>query len=283
MGKMKKHHKIIIGSASFLIIGFMIISSIFMYMIFTKLDANYIELTGKIIDTQIEVENLTNNINSFDSNLSSISNNLTNMEDLKDFSKIINNSMKSIVKIEGSVKGEISQGSGFFIADDGYIVTNTHIISDLDTSSIQIETYDGKVYTFFETASIIGNSKMDVSLLKINSSDYLPLKLADSDDVFMGEKTLAIGNPFGLGFSVTQGIVSGIRKEIKGVKGYIQTDTPLNPGNSGGPLLNMDGEVVGINNYKIFLSDGLGFALESNQIKNTVNGISREKWGYDLI
>ncbi|MCK5149479.1 trypsin-like peptidase domain-containing protein [Candidatus Pacearchaeota archaeon] len=286
---MKKHHKIIIGSATFLIIGFMVLSSIFVYMIFTKLDANYIEFTGKITDTQKELNDLADSLNSIgskinltESNLSNLESNFENLKSNSDFSKIIGNSMKSVVMI----KTGGSQGSGFFIADGGYIITNTHIISGMDTMSIQIKTYDERVYTFFNhTASKIGdNEAMDISLLKIESDSYIPLKLGDSEGVQIGENVVAIGNPFGLEFSVSQGIVSAINKKIEGYPGeYIQTDTALNPGNSGGPLLDLKGDIIGINNFKISGGENLGFALESNYLEKIVNKIAIRKLSYKLL
>jgi len=110
------------------------------------------------------------------------------------------------------------------------------------------------------------------------------LELADSDDVQIGEKVIAIGNPLGLQFSVSEGIVSGIhRPGLNEMEVYIQTDAALNPGNSGGPLINKKGEVIGINNFKIGGTEGMGFALESNSIKETVNEIAMLTLGQDLI
>ena len=99
-----------------------------------------------------------------------------------------------------------------------------------------------------------------------------------SDDVQIGEKVIAIGNPLGLSFSVSEGIVSAVNREgSNGLPYYIQTDTALNPGNSGGPLINTDGEVIGINNFKIAGGENLGFSLESNYIEDSVNEISLER------
>ena len=100
-------------------------------------------------------------------------------------------------------------------------------------------------------------------------------KLADSDDVVVGEKVIAIGNPLGLSYTVTEGIVSAVNREgPNGLKDYIQTDVTLNPGNSGGPLINRDGEVIGVANFKVGGAEALGFALESNVVRETVNRIA---------
>lgn len=124
---------------------------------------------------------------------------------------------------------------------------------------------------------------MDIALLKIDGT-YTPLTLANSDNINIGEKVIAIGNPLGLQFSVTEGIVSGInRPGANGLNYYIQTDAALNPGNSGGPLIDVQGKVIGINNFKIGAGESLGFALESNYIKQTVNSISQQALGKNLI
>jgi S1-C subfamily serine protease len=274
MTKLKKQHKIIIGSAGFLIIAFMIISGVCIYLIFTKLNTDYIELTGKIINTQTELEDLTNNLGSITSNITSLNKNVTNLN--LDFSEIINNSIKSVVIIE-TTEGI---GTGFFIYE-GYIVTNTHVIVSGDSSKIKVITYDRKEYPASRGGD---NPNWDISLLKIENVSYPSLKLGDSTKIRVGEKVIAVGNPLGLGISVTRGILSNIHQKIKNSPGeYIQTDTALNPGNSGGPLINSEGKVIGINNYKIFLFEGLGFALESNFIKDAVNEISSERNGYKLI
>jgi serine protease Do len=120
-------------------------------------------------------------------------------------------------------------------------------------------------------------------LLKI-PGDYNILKLADSDDIQIGERVIAIGNPYGLQFSVSDGIVSAVHRQgISELEVYIQTTAALNPGNSGGPLINTQGKVIGINNFKISEGESLGFALESNYIKDTVNIIAQENLNQTLI
>ena len=126
------------------------------------------------------------------------------------------------------------------------------------------------------------DSNADIALLKINGSyDYLELR--NSDDVRVGEKVIAIGNPLGLSFSVSEGIVSAINREgANGLPAYIQTDAALNPGNSGGPLIGTDGKAIGINNYKA-RGENIGFALESNYIKDTVNEIALRKLNMTVL
>lgn len=283
---MKKTNKIVVGSFIFVVVTFMIVISIFVHSLFVKQNINYLELNNEISQLQKELNKTSNNLESIGGTLNSFDKELVNLKDDSDFSSIIQNSMKSIVTIRANSMGEISsEGSGFFIADEGYVITNRHILLGMDTSSIEIETYDGKVYTFFsKNLSKLGDDgPMDITILKIDSNNYSPLILGNSNEVKIGEKVIAIGNPFGLEFSVSQGIVSGIRQKKNGIQGYIQTDSALNPGNSGGPLLNMQGEVIGINNLKISGGENIGFALESNQVKQSINKIFLEKKGYELL
>jgi len=186
-----------------------------------------------------------------------------------DFSRVVQETIKGVVGVVTN-KGS---GSGFIISDEGYIVTNEHVISG--ATAANIISYESKVYK----VSLIGkNTKKDIALLKIESGDYQELKIGDSDNLKVGNKVIAIGNPLGLSFTVTEGIVSAVnRPGLSGEQDYIQTDVSLNPGNSGGPLINTQGEVVGINNFKIGNgAEGLGFALEGNIVKDIVNDIANK-------
>lgn len=194
----------------------------------------------------------------------------------QDFSGIIQEAVVGVV----SVVTDKSAGSGFIISDEGYIVTNYHVIDNGDT--INVLTNDEKVFR----AELIGyDLTKDVALLKIPGSSYSELEIADSADIKVGEKVFAIGNPLGLSFSVTEGIISAIgRKGPNGLAEYIQTDVSLNPGNSGGPLIDTKGRVIGINNFKIGEnSEGLGFALESDSFRKSVNDISSASIGKEIL
>ena len=163
------------------------------------------------------------------------------------------------------------------------MVTNAHVLADSSgnlATSIRAITFNQVT----KNAEFIGhNNEFDIALLKI-SGTYDPLILENSNNVQIGEKVIAIGNPLGLQFSVTEGIVSAIhRVGINGLEVYIQTDAALNPGNSGGPLINKEGKVIGINNFKIGSGENLGFALESNYIKDVVNEIFFENFNKTLI
>lgn len=284
---LKKHHKIIIGSFSSIVIIFMIVSSILLFTVFTRQELNYRELNTELKDTQSNINTLTDNLIETKAELDETRTSL-NMQigsiteefDLlkasagEDFSGIIEEAVKGVV----TIRTDVGQGTGFIITNDGYIVTNAHVL--VGGRQIQALTYDQKI---MEVQFVGHDSDLDVALLKIDG-DYDELKLGDSDDVQIGEKVIAIGNPLGLQFSVSQGIVSAVeRPGPSGIEAYIQTDAALNPGNSGGPLIDTNGRVIGINNFKVGGSESLGFALESNFIEDAVNGIAQEVLNQTLI
>jgi len=165
-------------------------------------------------------------------------------------------------------RGGTSLGSGFIIDPAGYIVTNNHVIEDAD--EIMVLTHDNEELK----ATIVGrDEKTDLALLKVEAGKPLPyVKWGDSDALRVGDWVMAIGNPFGLGGTVTAGILSARQRDINSgpYDDYMQTDASINRGNSGGPMFNMDGEVVGINTA-IFSpsggSVGIGFAIPSNLAK----------------
>jgi S1-C subfamily serine protease len=183
-----------------------------------------------------------------------------------DFSGVIEDAVKAVV----TVRTDKSVGTGFIVDSSGYIVTNYHII-DGSENSVEIVTYDRDTFD----AELIGKDEVrDLALLKI-PGQYSSLELADSDNLQVGKKVIAIGNPLGLTLTVTEGIVSALhRVGPSGLDEYIQTDVSLNPGNSGGPLIDTQGKVVGINNFKIGGAESLGFSLESNVIRQQINDIA---------
>lgn len=162
-----------------------------------------------------------------------------------------------------------SLGSGFIVDEDGFIVTNNHVVENTD--EIKVILKDGKEYE----AKIIGRDKnTDLALIKIEPEKKLPaLKLGDSEKLKVGQWVVAIGNPFGLGHTVTAGIVSAKGRVIGSgpYDDFIQTDTSINPGNSGGPLLDLHGNVVGINTAIIQNGQGIGFAIPSNLAKGIID------------
>ncbi|NIP31541.1 MAG: trypsin-like serine protease, partial [Candidatus Dadabacteria bacterium] len=160
-------------------------------------------------------------------------------------------------------------GSGFIISPDGYIITNNHVVKKAD--EIEVILQDGDKYK----ADVIGaDPKTDLALLKIKPNKALPaVKLGDSTKLDIGDWVLAIGNPFGLGHTVTAGIVSAKGRSL-GMGAYddfIQTDAAINPGNSGGPLFNFKGEVVGVNTAIIAGGQGIGFAIPISMANRVVS------------
>jgi len=164
-----------------------------------------------------------------------------------------------------------SLGSGFIITKDGYIFTNNHVVEKAD--KIKVRLSSGKEYD----AKVIGkDSKTDIALIKINATNNLPVaELGDSDKLRVGDWVLAIGNPFGLEQTVTQGIVSAKGRVIGSgpYDNFIQTDASINPGNSGGPLFNLEGRVVGINTAIVAHGQGIGFAIPVNMAKEVLNDL----------
>lgn len=174
-----------------------------------------------------------------------------------------------------------SAGSGFFWGNDGYLVTNFHVVRQSRTIAISFQ--PGKAHK----AIIVGvEPRKDIAVLKLLSKPGLayaknlkPIPIANSTDIDIGEKTIAIGNPYGLDRTLTTGIVSATGRRVPGYGGVtiydmIQTDASINPGNSGGPLLNSEGELIGMNTM-IFSrsgsSSGIGFAIPANTISRIVN------------
>ncbi|GIU68359.1 MAG: hypothetical protein KatS3mg001_209 [Candidatus Pacearchaeota archaeon] len=276
----KRHHKWLIGGFTTIVIVFMITISIFTYSLLARIEVSYKSLDKKIQDLRRET---ISGMNALSEGIIDTKNSIREVESrvgiltervdvLKastsdDFSGIIEKAIDSVV----TIRTDVSQGTGFIIHEDGYLITNAHVLYGARYAEA-ITSNQKKL-----KLNLLGyDSLMDIALLKIEGS-YKPLKLANSDNVAVGERVIAIGNPLGLQFSVSQGIVSGIhRVGPNGVAAYIQTDAALNPGNSGGPLINKNGEVIGINNFKASEGENLGFALESNFIKNSVNSIYKQ-------
>ena len=174
-------------------------------------------------------------------------------------------------------------GSGFVISEDGYVVTNNHVIDGAD--EILIEFFSGEELP----AKVVGTDKnTDIALLKVESDSPLPfVSFGDSDNALVGDWVMAMGNPLGQGFSVSAGIVSARNRALSGsYDDYIQTDAAINRGNSGGPLFNMDGEVIGVNTAILSPnggSIGIGFSMASNVVSRVVDqlkefGETRRGW-----
>ncbi|WP_333875905.1 S1C family serine protease [Flavobacterium sp.] len=174
----------------------------------------------------------------------------------------------------GQQQEQIGTGSGVIISEDGYIVTNNHVIKD--ATELEVTLNNNKSYK----AKLIGtDSKMDIALLKINADEKLPYSVfADSDQVKVGEWVLAVGNPYNLNSTVTAGIVSAKARNLdtNGIQSFIQTDAAVNPGNSGGALVNTRGELIGINTMISSPTGsytGYSFAVPSNITRKIIEDI----------
>jgi serine protease Do len=165
-----------------------------------------------------------------------------------------------------------SLGSGFIIHEDGYVVTNNHVVDRATTITVELD--DGRK---LPAVLISADRDADVALLKISDRQPFPtISLGDSSDLMIGEPTIAIGNPLGYSHSVSTGIVSALHRDLKDVEGkeslsnLIQTDAAINPGNSGGPLLNAYGQVIGINTAIRSDAQNIGFAIPVNRLRDLI-------------
>ena len=172
-------------------------------------------------------------------------------------------------------KGQMSAGSGVIVdAKDGIVITNYHVVKEAD--EVRVSLVDGRHYT----AKVLGTDpELDIAVLEIEGSQLSAVKLGDSEALEVGDFVVAIGNPFGLGQTVTTGVVSALDRTGLGIEGYenfIQTDASINPGNSGGALVNLRGELVGINTAIIAPAGGnvgIGFAIPMDMAKASMEQI----------
>ncbi len=166
-----------------------------------------------------------------------------------------------------------SLGSGVIVTNEGHIITNSHVVDQVDEIEVQLS--DGRT----KKARLVGaDAQADLAVLKVDDPGVKPLKLGDSDMVQAGDFVLAIGNPFGFEETVTDGIISskGRPNRVDGFGDYLQTNAAINPGNSGGPLINLQGEVIGINTAIISRSggsQGIGFAIPSNTVRTALESL----------
>lgn len=215
--------------------------------------------------------------------------NLDDESDSSMESKVVKKSIDSVVGI--TTKSQVTQntfwgpqsgyvegiGSGSIVSSDGYILTNSHVISNGEASEISVLFNDG---TTAPAKLVWNDSTLDLAIIKVEKKNLPVMELADSDKVGVGDRVVAIGNPLGfeLQSTVTSGIISGLNRTVSfqtgaQMDGLMQTDAAINSGNSGGALLNSKGQQIGINSAKAGNSDGIGFAIPINTVKNVIDQI----------
>ncbi len=251
----------------FIIIAFMITIIALLGVLIIKLDSTSEET--KTTTTNYDVSKLSTDIEQ-------------NVE--KDTTGMINSVVKSVVGISklqtngnsiflNSSEEKLGLGSGIILSDNGYILTNQHVAGNKYSNCyVTVEsgiTYNGSV--------VWSDANLDLAIVKITANNLDYIELADSDNINLADEVYAIGNPIGIEFqrTVTKGIISGIDRTIKIEEGdqgnymedLIQTDATINEGNSGGPLINTNGELIGVNTVKISDAEGIGFAVPINIIK----------------
>jgi len=178
--------------------------------------------------------------------------------------------------VRGRRKQAFSGGSGFIISSDGYIVTNSHVVTN--TERIEVVLQDGRQFV----ATLIGDDPAtDIAVVQINAENLSATSFSNSDNLQVGQVAIAIGNPYGFQYSVTAGVVSALGRTLRSESGrlidnVIQTDAALNPGNSGGPLMNSQGKVIGVNTAVILPAQGICFAVASNLAEYVVGKLIME-------
>jgi len=207
----------------------------------------------------------------------------------REFTALVNRVLPSVVSIEaipvdsvdpriqmlrfllgGNEPGARPSGSGVIVSQNGHVVTNLHVVNN--ARAVHVQLADGRTLP----AKFVGaDGPSDIALLKIEADGLAPLPFGDSDKVNVGQMVFAVGNPLGLQETVTQGIVSakGRRALSEAANEFFQTDAAVNPGNSGGPLVNLEGEIIGINNSISPQGQGIGFSIPSNTVRRVFESI----------
>ncbi len=247
-----------------------------------ELNTHSVDKIAEITQSIEEVAEKAGNISKVVEKIEAVEKKIEAIADMMDadvefsLAEIFEMAEESVVQVNVLRGNDGGIGSGFVYSNEGYIITNQHVVQD--SSKVTVTFLDGESYI----GDVIGKDRdLDIAVVKVNASNSTrlqPLMIGDSSKLIVGEKIAAIGNPFGLSGSMTSGIVSQIGRLLPQDTGYsipdvIQTDAAINPGNSGGPLFNMKGQVVGINTAIQSATGeftGVGFAVPSNTVKKVV-------------
>lgn len=246
------------------------------YYIYTKVE---IEAADKTKEKEPTIQRTTQTIEEVKQENKTISQTIEKVNEcIVGISKVKNTGTTAFGQNSAS---ELGLGTGVIVAQNGYILTNEHVSGKKYTTNY-ITLSTGKT---IKGSVVWSNSDIDMAIIKINEKRLPYVSLGDSDNVKVGEKVYAIGNPIGYEFqrTVTSGIISALNRTIKFeeneeelyMEDLIQTDATINPGNSGGPLINIDGEVIGINSIKITSAEGIGFAVPINSVKSVINSFAQ--------
>ncbi len=186
--------------------------------------------------------------------------------------EIVDKASKSVVLLKGAMENGTVLGSGFLISSDGKVATNLHVIREMKTGGVQLQS--GELFDSFSVLAF--DERKDLAIVQIAGFDLPAIELGNSNEVRPGEPVIAIGSPRGLQGTVTSGVVSAVRDD-PGAAGYkvIQTDAASNPGNSGGPLINGKGQVIGVVTAKLRGSDGLNFAVPVNYVRGLMTSLGK--------
>ena len=241
--------------------------SIFVYSMYTKIDVKDYTTSPEATATRLYNEVASEEKEDFSSILEEITKGVVGISKIKNTGTAI---------LDSNATQELGLGSGIIVSENGYIVTNWHVAGN-KYSTCYVTLENGEIYSGNVTWA---DSDLDLAIVKINAKGLKYLELGDSDKIKLGQEVCAIGNPIGIEFqrTVTAGIISGLDRTIKiedtngeaYMEDLIQTDASINSGNSGGPLIDKDGKVIGINSIKITSAEGIGFAIPINIIKPVI-------------
>lgn len=253
---------------TFLLVAVTSASSVFIYAMYKKIDTKNINYETKQSATRLYNDAVAES-NDMTGTLEDATKSVVGISKIK-------NKGTAVLDINGT--DELGLGSGVVFSENGYIITNWHVAGDkYSTCYVTLEsgsTYKGSV--------VWADSNLDLAIVKITAEGLKYLELGDSDSLSLGQDVWAIGNPIGVEFqrTITKGIISGLNRTLKiedenlYMEDLIQTDASINSGNSGGPLINKEGKIIGINSVKITSAEGIGFAVPINIIKTVIESFA---------